>query len=33
MLEGFLIGLAIWTGPAILAWLASGLFQIGRHQH
>lgn len=24
MLEGFIIGLLLWTGPAIVAWLLVG---------
>lgn len=33
MLEGFLIGLALWVGPAVVAWLIVGPIRIGRRLH
>ena len=33
MYEGFLIGLAIWAGPALLAWLIVGTMRLARREH
>ena len=36
MLEGFLIGLLIWVGPAVLVWLVAGPVKLGSrliHHH
>lgn len=30
MLEGLLLGLAVWSGPALLAWLIMGPVKLGR---
>ena len=30
MLEGFLFGLAMWVGPALLVWLVVGPLKLGR---
>jgi hypothetical protein len=31
MLEGFIIGMLIWAGPAFLAWLFVGPLKLSRH--
>jgi len=33
MLDGFLLGLAIWVGPALLAWIIVGPMRLGRRMH
>lgn len=33
MVEGFLIGLAFWVGPALVAWIIFATRQVGRHSH
>jgi hypothetical protein len=33
MLEGFLLGLAFWLAPALLAWLIMGPARVRRHLH
>ena len=34
MLRGFLFGLALWVGPAVIAWLIAASSKLtGRHQH
>ncbi len=31
MLEGFIVGMLIWAGPALLAWLFVGPVKLGRY--
>ena len=33
MLEGFIIGLLIWVGPAVIAWAIKGPKELGRRIH
>lgn len=34
MLEGFIVGLVVWSAPAVIAWLVAGPFLfMGRHPH
>ncbi len=30
MLEGFLIGMAVWAGPALIAWIVVGPKKLGK---
>ena len=31
MIEGFVVGLVVWVGPALIAWLILGPKKITRH--
>jgi len=31
MLKGFILGLLLWAGPAVLTWLLVGPLRLNRH--